>query len=79
MAVPIVVVAMPMRSPVPRAVSMAIPIVVVVVAMSPGSIRIPVRAVISSARDYDRRRGNYDWRRNPDAYRHVHSGVGQER
>ena len=79
MAVPIIAVVIPMRSVIPMAIPMAIPIVVVVMAMSPGPIRIPVRAVIPWARDHDRRRGNHDWHRNPDAYGYAHSCVGQER
>jgi hypothetical protein len=79
MAVPITAVLILMRSPAPMAVSMAIPIVVIVMVMSPGLIRIPVRAVIPCARDHDRCRGNYNWRRNPDTHGHAYSGVGQER
>jgi hypothetical protein len=80
MAVPIIAVVMHMRSPVLMApVSMAVPIIAVVMVMSPGPLRMPVRAVIPCAHDNGRRRGNHDWHRNPDAHRHVHSCVGQER
>jgi hypothetical protein len=77
MAMPIIAVVIGMRSPISMAVPMAIPIIVAVMVMPPGPIRIPVRAVIAGAHDHGRR--DYDWRRNPDAHRHAHSGVGQER
>jgi hypothetical protein len=79
LAVPIVVVVLPMRSPVPLVVPVVMSIIVVVMVMSPGPIRIPVRAVIPAAHDHGRRRGNYDRCRNPNAHGHAHSGVSQER
>ena len=79
MAVPIIAVVIHMRSLVPMAVSVAVPIIVVVMVMSPGPMRIPVRAVIPCTCDDGRRTGNHDWYRGPDAHSHTHSCVGQER
>jgi len=83
MAVPIIAVLIYIRSlvsmAVPMAVSVAVPIIVVVIVMSPGPIRIPVRAVIPCTRDDGRRRGKHDWHRNPDVHSRAYSCVGQER